>query len=172
MIYLYSLVLTAFITVNAQTARYDELSGHQLINAEKDLHEFRSKKGQEFFSHEENRLIPEVIRNFIDSADCKFSGNPAEASFPGLDDYRKRDKNVLNPTEVQCHQVGSKQSFKICTSPMVFCSNDLIGGIQKQDFTFVIPAEQDCHTSDPKEALLNSMKNHRYNEINSRISIW
>jgi hypothetical protein len=90
----------------------------------------------------------------------------AESFFPGTNDWSDPNyERVLTDSEVSCTYIGGNQKFRLCTAPYARCSNELIGTVQNNDFTFLVEEGTRCHEADAKEALLNSMSAHRFEYI-------
>ena len=127
----------------AQTQRYNELSSVDQERADSQLGQLRSFGGDRVFTDEELSLIPEVIRNFIESSDCQIH-NTSEAQFPGLFDWAREGANTANSTRLSCTSSGSQTSFKLCSAGTIVCENETVGRLQRQNVTYVVPSNESC----------------------------
>ena len=159
LIFIFTFYLMSFsITqASAQTQRYNELSSTDQERANSQLRQLRSFDSQRVFTDEESLLIPEVVRNFIESSDCE-THNTREAEFPGLYDWAKDGVTSTNSTSLSCTATGSQASFKLCSAATIVCENESVGRLQRQNVTYVVPSNESCIGYNSQQAMLNAMR--------------
>ena len=123
--------------------------GLDLIKAERLRFEYKEllKKG---FTPDQTNMLPALIQAFNDDVSCMVpfgDGGAKNGTFLSIKSDAKSNGLICS---------SNSGNFRLCTFPYIICTSGTLGLLDLQSLDFVLPANQECSSADPKTALLNS----------------